>query len=205
MGYRDLGDHLRATGNLSEALKHYIKTRDYCSTNEHLVEMCLNVIEVSLDLQEYAAVSGYVNKAEALLDTYNPHAAAAAKASSSGMPANKGGSTSGADAIGALFRAGGSAGSSNPASLSSVTGQIQPASELMAAQRDAETQGKRHVREIKAKLHVAQGIAYLGLRRYRQAAQTFLDVAADTGDAYATVRSTHIQSFASCVLNAFIL
>lgn len=46
MAHRDLGDHMRATGNLTDALKCYMKTRDYCSTSEDVVEMCINVIEV---------------------------------------------------------------------------------------------------------------------------------------------------------------
>jgi COP9 signalosome complex subunit 1 len=42
-----LGNWLRDCGQLSDALKCYTRTREFCSTSEHVVEMCLGVIEVS--------------------------------------------------------------------------------------------------------------------------------------------------------------
>ncbi|MCO5590025.1 hypothetical protein L7F22_043994 [Adiantum nelumboides] len=189
MGYRDLGDHMRSVGNLHEAFKYYINTRDFCSTNEHLVEMCLNVIEVSLEMKEFNAIGGYVSKAEGLLDAYDPQAAAAsAKSKASGSSASamsKGGTTSGADAIGALFRAGGSAGSSTDRSR----GEFQRASDMLPNQRESETQGKRHLREIRARLYVAQGLANMSLGRYGQAVISFLEVGADVGNAYNSMAS----------------
>lgn len=193
MAHRDLGDHLRSMGNLTEALKYYVKTRDHCSTSEHVVEMCINVIELSLDLKEYHSISAYVSKAEGLLESYNPLAAASSsngKAASSsrigyGVPANKGATTSGADAIGALFRAGGSAGNQASATLSSATAQLAPAS--TAAHREAEAHGKRRVAEIRSKLNVAQGIAYLGLAKYRLAKSALLEVDITTAEAFSNV------------------
>ena len=189
MGYRDLGDHMRSVGSLHEAFKYYINTRDFCSTNEHLVEMCLNVIEVSLEMKEYNAISGYVSKAEGLLDAYDPQAAAAsAKSKANGSIAStmsKGGTTSGADAIGALFRAGGSAGSSTERSRM----EFQRASDMLPNQRESETQGKRHIREIRARLYVAQGLANMSLGRYGHAVLSFLEVGADVGNAYGSMAS----------------
>lgn len=49
MANRDLADHFRRCGSLPEALKCYQRTRDFCSTSEHVIEMCLSVIEVSRD------------------------------------------------------------------------------------------------------------------------------------------------------------
>jgi COP9 signalosome complex subunit 1 len=196
MAHRDLGDHLRSMGNLSEALKYYIKTRDHCSTSEHVVEMCINVIEVSLELREYHSISAYVSKAEGLLDSYNPLAAASSsnKAASSSRSntvsvPSKGGSTSGADAIGALFRAGGSAGNSGQsASLSFATSQLASAS--TAVQREDEAQGKRQLAEIRSKLSVAQGIAYLGMSKYRLAKSSFLDVDISGSESFSNVSGT---------------
>lgn len=197
MAHRDLGDHLRAMGNLTEALKYYIKTRDHCSTSEHVVEMCINVIEVSLELKEYHAISAYVSKAEGLLDSYNPLAAASSGGKSatssqragSGMPANKGGSTSGGDMIGALFRAGGSAASAETLTLSSATAMLNAAPNQTS--REAEAQGKRQVAEIRSKLNVAQGIAYLGMSSYKAARATLLEVEVARSEAYSNV-SGHI-------------
>ncbi|UZJ52238.1 hypothetical protein CBS101457_001558 [Exobasidium rhododendri] len=194
MTHRDLGDHLRSMGNLTEALKYYIKTRDHCSTSEHVVEMCLNVIEVSLELGEFHSISAYVSKAEGLLDSYNPLAAASSSSKSttlgrsgSGVPPSKGGSTSGADAIGALFRAGGSAGANQSASLSSATAQLSTTT--TAAGREAEAQGKRQIAEIRSRLNVAQGIAYLGMSKYNLAKSAFLDVDLSSSDAFSNMAS----------------
>lgn len=198
MAHRDLGDHLRSMGNLTEALKYYVKTRDHCSTSEHVVEMCINVIEVSLELKEYHSISAYVSKAEGLLESYNALAAASSssnngKAASSsrigsGVPANKGATTSGADAIGALFRAGGSAGNQASATLSSATAQLTTASTV--AHREAEAHGKRRVAEIRSKLNVAQGIAYLGLAKYKLAKSALLEVDITTAEAFTNVSNT---------------
>jgi len=47
-GHDDLGDHYLDCGDLANALKCYSRARDYCTTARHLVNMCLNVIKVSL-------------------------------------------------------------------------------------------------------------------------------------------------------------
>lgn len=46
MANRDLADYYRHCGLLQEALKCYQRTRDFCSTAEHVMDMCLSVIEV---------------------------------------------------------------------------------------------------------------------------------------------------------------
>ena len=47
MANKDIADHWRSRGALMEASKFYQRTRDFCATTEHVVEMCLNIIEVS--------------------------------------------------------------------------------------------------------------------------------------------------------------
>ena len=46
MAYRDLGEFYRATGDHAAALKHYTKSREFCTTSHHVLEMCLSVLEV---------------------------------------------------------------------------------------------------------------------------------------------------------------
>ncbi len=72
MAHRDLGDHFWDTGDHQEALKSYTKTRDYCSTTDHVIEMCMNVIEVSLRLGILTNVQTFVSKAEGVLESYVP-------------------------------------------------------------------------------------------------------------------------------------
>lgn len=46
MAHRDLGEHHRATGDFASALKHLTKLREFCSTSQHVLDMCLSVLEV---------------------------------------------------------------------------------------------------------------------------------------------------------------
>ncbi|XP_005109229.1 COP9 signalosome complex subunit 1 isoform X1 [Aplysia californica] len=67
-GHDDLGDHYLDCGDLSNALKCYSRARDYCTSPKHVVNMCLNVIKVSVYLQNWSHVQSYVNKAEVTPD-----------------------------------------------------------------------------------------------------------------------------------------
>ena len=60
-------------GDLSNALKCYSRARDYCTSAKHVVNMCLNVIKVSVYLQNWSHVLTYVNKAEALPEMSEHH------------------------------------------------------------------------------------------------------------------------------------
>ncbi len=64
-GHDDLGDHFLDCGDLNNALKCYSRARDYCTSGRHVVAMCLNVIKVSVYLQNWSHVISYVNKAMA--------------------------------------------------------------------------------------------------------------------------------------------
>ncbi|KXJ28579.1 COP9 signalosome complex subunit 1 [Exaiptasia diaphana] len=63
-GHDDLGDHYFECGDLNNALKCYSRARDYCTTTKHVVNMCWNVIKVSIHMGNWAHVLNYVNKAE---------------------------------------------------------------------------------------------------------------------------------------------
>ncbi|XP_057672464.1 COP9 signalosome complex subunit 1 isoform X1 [Diorhabda carinulata] len=67
-GHDDLGDHYLDCGDLSNALKCYSRARDYCTSGKHVVNMCLNVIKVSVYLQNWSHVLSYVSKAESTPD-----------------------------------------------------------------------------------------------------------------------------------------
>lgn len=67
-GHDDLGDHYLNCGDLSNALKCYSRARDYCTSGKHVVNMCLNVIKVSIFLQNWSHVLSYVSKAESTPD-----------------------------------------------------------------------------------------------------------------------------------------
>jgi COP9 signalosome complex subunit 1 len=47
MAYRDLSTFFRATGSFEGSLRHLTKSREYCSSTQDLLEMCLSVLEVT--------------------------------------------------------------------------------------------------------------------------------------------------------------
>lgn len=64
-GHDDLGDHYLKLGDINNALKCYSRSRDYCTHGQHVVNMCLNVIKVSIYAENWTHVVTYVSKAEA--------------------------------------------------------------------------------------------------------------------------------------------
>lgn len=72
-GHDDLGDHYLQCGDLSNALKCYSRARDYCTSGKHVVNMCLNVIRVSIYLQNWSHVLSYVSKAESTPEFTEAH------------------------------------------------------------------------------------------------------------------------------------
>lgn len=64
MGHNDLGHHHYNVGNLNDAVKCYIRTRDYGTTAKHQTEMCLNIVKVGIEMSNYSHVVNHVNKAE---------------------------------------------------------------------------------------------------------------------------------------------
>ncbi|KAI4328736.1 hypothetical protein L6164_021069 [Bauhinia variegata] len=64
MGYNDFGDFYYAHGQLGDAFKNYVRTRDYCTTSKHIIHMCMSAILVSIELGQFTHVTSYVSKAE---------------------------------------------------------------------------------------------------------------------------------------------
>ncbi|EST08794.1 Proteasome component (PCI) domain protein [Kalmanozyma brasiliensis GHG001] len=175
MAHRDLGDHFWDTGDHQEALKSYTKTRDYCSTTDHIIEMCMNVIEVSLRLKTFTNVQTFVSKAEGVLESYVPSGSAGGrKLSSLGAsniaPPVRGASTAGADAIGALFRAGGSSAVATAASTSSS------AQAGTSGESASQAAARKVVAETGAKLRAADAVALMSRGLYESAAKVLLNI-----------------------------
>lgn len=68
-GQEDLADHFLDMGDLTNALKCYSRSRDYCSSSKHIVALCLNVIKVSVYLNNWSYVLSYVNKVESTIES----------------------------------------------------------------------------------------------------------------------------------------
>ncbi|URD80004.1 COP9 signalosome complex subunit [Musa troglodytarum] len=72
MGFNDLANFFYAHGQLGDAFKNYVRTRDYCTSSKHISQMCLNVILVSIELGQFMHVSNYVSKAEQTPEQLDP-------------------------------------------------------------------------------------------------------------------------------------
>ncbi|KAH8112809.1 26S proteasome subunit RPN7-domain-containing protein [Phellopilus nigrolimitatus] len=68
MAHRDLGNFYRAIGDDGIALKHYTKSREFCTASQHVLDMCLSVLELIIEQRNYSHISTYVFKADAALD-----------------------------------------------------------------------------------------------------------------------------------------
>ena len=65
-GYVALGDLLFSRGDTQEAFRQHLRSRDYCTTPQQTVQMCLSVVRCALVMKNYLHVGTYVQKAEAL-------------------------------------------------------------------------------------------------------------------------------------------
>jgi len=68
MAHRDLGDFFRAVGDYGASLKHYTKSREFCTTSQHVLDMCMSILELLIEYRNYAHLNTYVFKADAALD-----------------------------------------------------------------------------------------------------------------------------------------
>ncbi|CCM06321.1 uncharacterized protein FIBRA_08573 [Fibroporia radiculosa] len=68
MAHRDLGDFFRSIGDHANSLKHHTKSREFCTTSQHVLDMCLSVLELLVEHRNYPHIATYVFKAEAALD-----------------------------------------------------------------------------------------------------------------------------------------
>ncbi|PCH37462.1 PCI-domain-containing protein [Wolfiporia cocos MD-104 SS10] len=87
MAHRDLGEFFRQTGDHASAIKHYTKSREFCTTSQHVLEMCMTVIELLIEFRNYPHISTYVFKADTALDASTSAARANANAAGPTAPA----------------------------------------------------------------------------------------------------------------------
>eukprot|EP01133_Synstelium_polycarpum_P010566 gene10566-12291_t len=64
IAHNELGDFYYRIGDFSNALKCYVRTRDYCATSKQILNMCFSIIRVGVDMSNYIHVINYVTKAE---------------------------------------------------------------------------------------------------------------------------------------------
>eukprot|EP00301_Raphidiophrys_heterophryoidea_P019576 c4478_g1_i1.p1 GENE.c4478_g1_i1~~c4478_g1_i1.p1 ORF type:complete len:437 (-),score=106.47 c4478_g1_i1:101-1354(-) len=70
--YQEMGALYLAYGDLNNSLKSYMRSRDYCTSPTHILNTCLDVIVVAIELGNYAFVNNFVSKAEATPESRQP-------------------------------------------------------------------------------------------------------------------------------------
>lgn len=66
IGCNDLANHFYECGLLDESLKMHLQSKEYCTTFQHMFDLCMNVIKISLETENPGQASSYILKAESL-------------------------------------------------------------------------------------------------------------------------------------------
>ena len=74
-----LAEHHRLRGDLRTSLRHLLRSRDFCTNTRQSGTVCLLVIELGVDMRNYALVRDYVAKAEHTADLLHTDPLFAAK------------------------------------------------------------------------------------------------------------------------------
>ena len=74
-----LAEHYRLRGDLRTSLRHLLRSRDYCTATRQSGTVCLLVIELGVDMRNFALVQEYVSKAEHTTDLLHTDPLFAAK------------------------------------------------------------------------------------------------------------------------------
>ncbi|EEB98310.1 hypothetical protein MPER_02208, partial [Moniliophthora perniciosa FA553] len=68
MGHRDLAEFYRSVGDYPAALKHWTKSREFCTTGQHVLDGCISILELLIEQRNYAHLPTYIFKAESALE-----------------------------------------------------------------------------------------------------------------------------------------
>ncbi|KDE06605.1 hypothetical protein MVLG_03101 [Microbotryum lychnidis-dioicae p1A1 Lamole] len=74
MGHRDLARFQYRVGDLTAAEHSYLRSREFCLTSQHLLDMSVAVIEIALLLRNYSHVHQWTGKAEGALESMHSSA-----------------------------------------------------------------------------------------------------------------------------------
>lgn len=162
MAHRDLGDFFRSTGEFGLALKHYTKSREFCSTSQHVLDMCMSVLELAVEQRNYAHIPSYVYKAEGALESLTIGGAVASAAAPSSASTSQVAPQGSTMAMGTGFGSAIGGGGFGPSSSGGGSGQA--------------SQGRKPTDrdQIQTKLEFVLALSHLGTGAYDKAATAFL-------------------------------
>jgi len=64
MGHMDLAEHYYRCGDYENSLKCYMRIRDYCTSPKHLLDQCIDAINVGFQMRNFPTVQAYISKAQ---------------------------------------------------------------------------------------------------------------------------------------------
>jgi COP9 signalosome complex subunit 1 len=67
--YHDFGDFYYACGRLGDAMKNYMKTRDYCTTSKQKIHLRLIAIMISIELRQFQRINTHVTRAKEVMES----------------------------------------------------------------------------------------------------------------------------------------
>ena len=67
-----MGEFLYRRGEFGNALRSFIRTQDYCLNSDHILDLCMHIIETSVDMENFAHVMNYLPKAESSMKENDP-------------------------------------------------------------------------------------------------------------------------------------
>eukprot|EP00127_Corallochytrium_limacisporum_P003502 Clim_evm130s149 gene=Clim_evmTU130s149 len=64
LGQHDLATFFYKKGELQNANRHYHRTRDYCTNSRYMLQMCMDIVQVDVELGSWKSIPQFVQKAE---------------------------------------------------------------------------------------------------------------------------------------------
>ena len=68
IGHLELAEFYYSIGDLQNSLKYYSNSREFCTTQSHVLECCLKVVELSLEMDNNQNVSAYLQRGNQALN-----------------------------------------------------------------------------------------------------------------------------------------
>ncbi|CAH8603352.1 unnamed protein product [Schistosoma guineensis] len=181
-GSDDLGDLYLQLGQLSNANKCFARSRDYCTSQQQELTMCLNVIKVAIFQRAWSHVSAHVTRASSLSELRDTAPLLGANAAE--LNAQQRSRTEALARLGTTRTT--TAGTSGESSTRGSSSLIDPSSRISSRHPGDSigghipTSGGQSYRDALAQartqLAIAAGLVELASRNYRGAAMNFLQV-----------------------------
>ncbi|TPP59621.1 COP9 signalosome complex subunit 1b [Fasciola gigantica] len=187
-GSDDLGDLYVRLGQLNRARKCYMRSRDYCTSQQQEITMCLNVIKVAIFQRAWSQVSVHVTQAyglSELRDAVGPGSVISSQSRTRpGIPSSSSrGTLTTTTAVGVA--AGPERGTSGSARTDPTASSANTDSShgFTRQSSDGTTSGGQSYRDAiasaRTQLAIAAGLVELAARNFRGAAMSFLQISSD--------------------------